>query len=72
MYLILLKRTYSTSYYLLTQLTHYKLASKAKIVSPIKISVQHFCLFVWIFFKQNFMDTQGDWVAIATTPKFKT
>ena len=42
------------------------------MVSPVKISVQCFCLLVLIFFKQNLMDAQGDWVAIATTPKFKT
>ena len=47
------------------------LASKAKMVSPVRRSVHHFCLFVWTFFRQNFTDAQGDCVAIATTPKFR-
>ena len=47
------------------------LTSRAKMVSPVKRSIQHFCLFVWTFFGQNFTDAQGDCVAIATTPKFR-
>ena len=47
------------------------LASRAKMVSPVKRSVHHFCLFVWTFFRQNFTDARGDCVAIATTRKFR-
>ena len=48
------------------------LASKAKMVSPVKRSIHCFCLFVWTFFRQNFTEAQGNCVAIATTPEFRT
>ena len=54
-----------------TVMEAHTLASRATMVSPVKKRVHHFCLFVLIFFKQNFTDAQADCVAVATIPKFR-